>query len=299
MTIPSYDYYNRALQGDFSDPPAIDDPQPGFWRHHYGDPIAIYSVLEDDGSFTLHCVRGGMKQTHEQMLANWPYCSAHPVSEEVWKTAVSDGQWPDEAPGIGHNRPRPESAEDRITKATELAREWLETYPEISTTAQADHAGAYATELTRALADLHLEEERHVGPWLALVGEIRAKFARLAAPAKNLQALLKERLRIYKLEQERVRAEERRRQAEEDAARRAEGRRKPYRPPDDTRIGGGTVVQVRTYWRAKIEDYPAALAACSDSHEVRYAVEKVAERRARTSKGKDPLPGTTIIEERR
>lgn len=301
---PGYDYYHAALRGDFSRLPAIDDPAPGFYRHALSnEPVAIWPLYNDSGTpIGIRCVRGGREQSPEQMLALWPYCSAQPVPEDVWRHANETGDWPDTAPGLGmgHNRPPDEtSPESRAVRTTDLAEQWLAAHPEVTTKAEADAAAHYYRELVGIVADLQVAEKDALRPWSGILAQITSKFRRLTEPASSTALTIRARLRPYlgKLDAE-IAAERQRVREEADAAR-AEGKRAPKLPPP-TRVGGrGHAVSLKTYWRADIEDYPMALEACASHEEVRDAVQTIANRVARESKGKTPLPGTKAIEDRR
>ena len=222
------------------------------------------------------------------------------MPEDVWRHANETGDWPDTAPGLGHNRPPDEtSPESRAVRTTDLAEQWLAAHPEVTTKAEADAAAHYFRELQGIVADLRAAEKDALRPWSGILVQITARFRRLIEPATTTSLTIKGRLKPYLAKIDAEQAAERQRAREEAEAARAAGKRAPKLPPP-TRVGGrGHAVSLKTYWRAEIEDFSTALQACASHEEVRDAVQTIANRVARESKGKTPLPGTKAIEDRR
>jgi hypothetical protein len=320
----SYDYYWQRLRGE----PAIahvDDPQPGFYRNNRGEPVAFFpdpgttGIPSPDAPIIGVQVRKGEQRqlSREQAMDEWKWCCAWPVEERHWRAAAAGEEWPDEAPGLGHNRP-PEAYQtpaQRAERVVTLIREWLDANEKVETQDQADQAAHYITEARAVAGDLVEQQKREIKPMNDFIGQIKTKFENLRAPLVRGMDDLKARLKPYLDEIDRRKAEERRRADEERRAHearaaqlRAEGLPPPRVPHEaiapSTRVGGrGKAVTLRSVYTAEIIDYEQALAACRDTPDVRDAVQKIANARAREAGSKRDasllLPGTNLKTERR
>lgn len=306
--MATYAYYFDRLSGTNALSHLVYEPQPGFYRHatsndavaYFPDPQAVDETGLPRPDAPLICVRGGERQSDKQAEGLWPYVCAQPVEESVWRNVAEGGDWADEGRGIGHNRP-PEHDMSPLARADRLSGlvdDWLSGNDEITSRVVANQAAHYRTELKSNLADLADAEREAVEPVLRIAAKIREPFQIAHRSLSHLEERVAERVMPYlrKLDEEQ-RAEREAARAKAEAAR-AAGQRAPRVPT--TRIGGhGHAVVLRSYWTAKIVNYLDALEAAGAEPEVIQAVKKVADRTARTSKGKDPLPGTEAIEERR
>ena len=305
----SYAYYFDRLSGANRLTDLVYEPQPGFYRHattndavaYFPDPAATFDSGLPLPDAPLICVRGHEKQSDRQAESLWPYCCGQPVDEATWRRVVDGGDWDDEAPGMGHNRPpaedmSPLSRADKIAKA---AGHWLDDVPKVENKTTANQAAHYETEIKRTLGDLADAEKEAVQPVLRIAATIREPFQIAGRTLSHLHDQVRDRVMPYLRKLDEDQREERERAKAAAEAARAAGHRAPA-PIPTTRIGGrGHAVTLRSYFSAKIVSYIDALEAAATEPEVIQAVQKVADRTARTSKGKAPLPGTEVIEERR
>ena len=97
----SHDWWRSALSGSIG-PVHENLPQPGYYRTkphkgERGDPGAIWFDGEN-----LRALRAGRPVDPYEV---WTWCCQHPVTHEAYvAVAEQGGSWPDEIPGIGHNR---------------------------------------------------------------------------------------------------------------------------------------------------------------------------------------------------
>src|SRR5215213_1126200 len=293
----SYEYYFGRLRGNNTALSAIDSPAPGFYRHYNGDAVAYYhdvSTERDNLGMMkegpIVCVRGGTILSEEQGRNLWPYVAGNPVPEEEWRRVAAGGDWSNEGPRLGHNRPPDDmTPEARALRITDLAQEWLKANPTIENRTKADQAAHYITELRQVAADLEESKKRALSPWSAMISQVTYKFTQLINPAKEVGLTLKARLGPFlQAEDERLRQEREAAQQAADEAREM-GHRAPARVPT-TNVGGrGHKITLRGRWRAEIVDYQEALKAASQHEDVKEAVQGVANKWAKESKGKEPL----------
>jgi hypothetical protein len=306
-----YDYYHRRLTGDTTILPDINAPQPGFYRTGNGDPVCYFYDHGEEASdipsaeVPLVCLRGRHDKQRRmpelEALELWPWVCQSPVAEEEWRRAYAGGEWDNEAPGLGHNRPPThDSPEERRTKVIGLADEWLEQNAEVTTARQADQAAHMITELRNLASDLTREESERKKPFQDFVKQLIDQYRRWREPLDAARGRINQRLQPYLLKIDAQKAEDRANaeRIREEAA--AKGKRVPFGTTVSTRVGGtGHAVSLRSYWSAEIINYVDALEAAGAEPEVFEAVQKVADRFARQSKGKTPLRGTACKEDRR
>jgi len=304
-----YSYWNAALEGR-GDAEHSKQPQAGFYRSR-DEPVAYFpdpSDADESGvpnpNARLLCQRGKARRLLDETAGEelWPWCAHNPITYDLYQKVIAGGEWPDEAPGLGHNRPPDELDPDlQRVKVVDLAEQWLAANPEVTTKSQADQAAHYITELRNLAGDLEAEEKVVKAPFQAFVKSAIAKYRALRAPLEIVSDGLRARVKPYlaKIDAEQAAAREAGRKAQEDA--RAAGKRVSREAlPPSTRVGGhGRALVLKSYWSAKVVNYIDALEAAGDAPEVREAVQAVADRFARNSKGKEPLPGTEAVEERR
>jgi hypothetical protein len=230
------------------------------------------------------------------------------VPEDVWRAVQAGGEWPDEAPGVGHNRP-PLPIEQEREDTLEKARAWLDDprNSEVATQVQADAAAHYRHLLRGYYKDIEEEERAKKKPYQDFIETIRQQYRRLREPFAMVGTTLNARLTPYLIEQDKAKEEERKRVAAENLAKREAGKR-PSALPDNTNAGPrGHKVSLRTHRSARIVNFFVALEAAADAPEIQEALQTVANRRARECKeGMSPeqvaatlLPGTELVEERR
>lgn len=316
-----YSYWAAALAGLPHDTPPVDQPQAGFFRTVNGDPVCYFPdpAFADDGDAEipsapnldapLICVRAenGRRRelSHQQALEMWPWVSANPVSEAAWRTAAAGGDWPDEAPGLGRNRPEAEATPgERIANVVGAARAWLDDTPEVTDQTLADQASHYLNELRRLSVDIEEIERRAKKPYNDFLDQIRARYRAIRAPADELVTAIKARLKPFMDEIDRRQRAEREAAKAAAQAAAAEGKRAPADGVPQTRVGRkGHGTTMRTYYSAKIADPLAAWDACADHPAARDLVQQIANAKAREAGSKGDLalllPGTELVEERR
>lgn len=263
----------------------------------------------------------------------WTWCCDWPVEHAVCQAVMDGAPWPDDVPttrGMGDNLPSDphEAAKVEFAGARELVEEFLR--KPIASQDDADRAAVWAKQMNdihgtvdrlfraekdpivaagRAVDDKFRWREdaksfatrlkRHTDAWLAELDrqerERRRKAEEAALAAQRAAAEAEKAKQAAVLVDD---GEAERRKAEADrlaAAAAAAEREAQARPVYAGRTGAK--VSLRTYFVAKITDYPTLLMALKDTPEVREAVEKVAGSIAR---GKGPVPaGMERAEERR
>jgi hypothetical protein len=156
------------------------------------------------------------------------------------------------------------------------AEKWLRSVKHVITKKQADEGALHATNVGQMIAALAQAEKLEKAPLQTKLKEIIARYREMATPLVELRELIRERLLPYltQLETETTQP--------------------------TTRIGSvGHAVVLRTWWQAEILDKARALKAAANEPEIIEALQRVADRWARESKGLHPLPGTRATETRK
>jgi hypothetical protein len=331
-----YSYYFGKLQG-LPMMAYVDTPMPGFYRDRDGTPVAFFpnqtkvagaafDVPTTGGDivgvrFDREKAGGPMRRrdlSDDQSARLWNWVCGTPVKESDWRRVVAGGEWHDEAPGLGHNRPEmEETVEQRAERLIGLANDWLKRHPEpLVTKDEADQAAHYITELRRTVGDLQDRERDETKPYKDFIAQIRLRFAGSIDALTGAGIKVKAKTEEYLKRQRELAAAEAKRQAEaaaQAAAKAAQGGPAPVpdkapAPREAPRRAGarGKAVVLRKVYSAEIVDYAAALAACAEHTAVKDAVQQIANERARSSmvRRQEPdmtilLPGTQLVTEER
>lgn len=310
-----YAYWKDALDGKFG-PVHDGDPQPGFYRKRKfkNGPWQRVAIWPDTDA-------GGMQALVDNDPVDpsdiWTWCCQNPITEAVYRTVETGGQWPDEppaAPGIGHNMPGDDphdALKAELAGEQEIATEFLGKPVEIQE--DADKAAVWA----KRVADIGKRAEEHrkteKAPILEAGRAVDAKWNEVVTAAKDLTARLKKHVEPFLIakkreEEERARKarEEadrlRREAAEADEAARAEALKKAdetekVAAAKNSQAGRtGARVALRTVYVAVITDYDACYAALKDHPDMRAFVQQLADRACRA---KVPLAGVEYQKEER
>lgn len=298
-------FYNAALAGQN---PEIhpDTPHPGYYRMRAGRggawlPVAIW---HKDGALVAR-VADEMRDP----LAIWTFCGGNPVTKDACTEAFKTGQWPGDAPEIGHNSANA-SIGEQIRDYASMALDWLRKTG-ITNTAGKDRAANLRARLLelRKLADSERDAKKR--PHDEAARAIQAEYKPLIDEANAAADELRAALTTYMNEEDRKerarRAEEHRKEQERVAAERARIEKdraeklardpiaamtdpEPELPADPAppaearvRAGGqrGRATGLRSVTTYVVTDYAATLAHVKDHPEVIATVEKVARAQAK------------------
>lgn len=152
------------------------------------------------------------------------------------------------------------------------AEQWLNKTKDVVLQQQADDAARLITDLGSALGNLKRDEDAEKRPLQDQIKTIIAKYRQLQAPLTDTRERVRARLQPYL---ERLQA-------------------RTTKPT--TRVGTThNAVVLRSYWSAKVVNQARAYAAAVNEPEMLEALQTVANRFARASKGSAPLAGTKAI----
>jgi hypothetical protein len=313
-----YQFWRDALAGK---PVTIteDQPQPGYYklRNKAGAwlPVAIW---RKDGELVAR-----VANDPRDPMDVWTWCAKNPVAKNDAKAAFETGQWPGDAPDVGHNIENVALA-DLIRDYAERALDWLRKTG-IKDTQTKDMAANYRAKLLELKKQADTERELEKRPHLEASRAVDAKFKPLVEEADSAANQLRDALTRYMREEEaRLEAErrakwEQERAAAEAARREAEAQRakqmaenpiaaltepEPYLPfmpaepePVKVQAGGqrGRKTGLRTVTRYVVNDHAAALSFFANSEDVKELIQKLAER---ASKAGVTVPGVETVTEK-
>ncbi|WEX10331.1 hypothetical protein [Chelativorans sp. AA-79] len=315
--------------------PSESDPQSGFYRrrqHKDGPYLPVAIWRGEDGA--LFCLDGDRPVEAGKINEVWVWSLKWPISEELYRSVAAGGAWPDEPPApIGHNQQKTgdpcEDLRAEFMAEAELANEFLK--KPVQSQEQADKIAVWAKKISgiankadgafKVEKQPVLDEARRIDDrwrWRQDAAALVKALKRATdAWLNELRRQEEERQRKAREEAERLRreAEEKARKAAEAdrqtdleraaaqkeaerLAREAEEREKEAQARDVSAGRTGAKVSLRTFYTARITDYDKLVMALRNESEVREAVEKIANRIARTQGATMP-DGAERHEERR
>lgn len=212
LAKPDYSYWEQSL-ADKKMPVHDGDPQCGFYRKkNKGGVDQACAIWVQDGK---HIATVNGRQTDAQEL--WSWVCQRPISEQTFNSFNESGEWPDDAPSIGHNLESGDIHSDLLHEFAgekEMAEEFLKT--PITTQDQADTAATWSKRLSgisKRATDYHKVEK---DPHLQAGREVDDKWRDLKEGPKSLATQLKRHMDAFLREQARL-EDERRRKAEQEA----------------------------------------------------------------------------------
>jgi hypothetical protein len=164
---------------------------------------------------------------------------------------------------------------DVMGRAT-AAEQWLRKVRSVTNKKQADEGALHITNIGHAISALRQAERNDKLPYQNKISEIVERYRRSITPLTELRDIIRLRLQPFleKLEM--------------------------TTNAPTTRIGTvGHAVVLRSFWQAEIIDPAKALRAAANEPEILAALQMVANRFARESKGLKPLAGTRATELRK
>ncbi|MGV6874531.1 hypothetical protein ACUSIJ_17815 [Pseudochelatococcus sp. B33] len=307
LTLTGYEFWQRAMEtGEKPDPDS--EPQFGRYRLPSGGGAYAVAVWPDEGGITQVRVNkqtfGADGEDREKYLdfieGPWARCIA--VSNDDYEHAVQKGTWPDGTPTrsqivgrhgkIGHNS-QPDDFEVLKGNIEELLREADKI---VAAGAAADQGAAdFAANLKKRLTVAQRQAEAgfkaEKDPIDKALKEVREKWTPWIDGAKVRVSRIRD-----VVEGPYLRAEKAKSAAEAKARTEAAGAPVEARKVSAGSKGAKTVL--KTYWRAEIVDYDAALQALKDHPNVRDAVSTIANAAARSA-ARVPIAGVKFISEER
>lgn len=277
----TYKYWRDALDGNFG-PVHDGDPQSGFYRKKLGQNRGFAPVAIWQRGGKIICLVNGKEQSADEL---WTWVCQHPITKEAYDAFMASGQWPDDAPKIGDNRP-PEGFDDLRERIEENASEaiaWLKDRT-IENQQDADRAANWRDVLNTLGKLAESERKREKEPHLNAGREVDSKYRPLTERVKEVATKLRGALTVF------LNAEEKRRRAKaaaeakkaEEAAERAaaKGESEPELPvaePVKVAAGGarGKRASLRSVTKAEITDYAQALEYFAEHSEVQALIEKL------------------------
>lgn len=316
-----YQPYRDMLAGR-KVPIYADQPHPGRYRMKRGDRFVSVLINFDAAGDIKAQIKSGTTSEIVDATPIWTYCAKYPVTKEAFETFNETGEWPGDAPEIGHNS-GDVSLSEQIFDYAARALEWLRKTG-IKDRTTADMAANFRAKLNQLKKEADDARTKEKAPHLAAAREIddkwRTPIADATAAAEDIRTALtqfmvaeEKRLRdeqekARKIEEERVAKERARIEAE-----RAEKLRvdpvaamtepEPELPiaaemePVKVQAGGqrGRKTGLKTVTKYIITNYAVVLAHVKDHPEVRAAVEKVACAQAKTGAN---VPGVEVKQEK-
>lgn len=290
MNADPYAWYREALTGKRQNI-TEDAPQPGFYRRRFSRdgkwvPAAIWV---ENGE--LRC-RVGPHMVNP--IEHWPYMAKNPWPQDEVMAAFATGIWPSdgapEAVTIGHNGAPPDLLSE-LQIEMENAAEWLEKNTAVTNQRDCTIAGNMAGAIVSLKQKAKAEHAAEKAPLAEQVKAVDTKWLPKIDAAEILAKKLKtiagkwmeaEEARLKKEAAERAKREP-------EAAAATPIKLKP--------IGGarGKAIALRTFRKARIEDYNQVLQHFANHAKVKEVVQKLAD--AAVKAGVE-VPGTKVIEER-
>lgn len=304
-TLTGYEYWNRALEtGEKPDPDS--EAQYGRYRLSSGGGAYAIAVWPDEAGVTQvrinrqqFAAEGEDREKYLDFLeGSWARCEA--VPDEDYQQAIATGLWPDGTPTrsqivgrygkTGHNNP-PDDFEVIKSNLEELLRDADKI---IAGGAAKDQGAAdFAANLKKRLAVLQKQAETgfkaEKEPLDTALKEVREKWSPWIDGAKVRTARIRD-----LVESPFLRAEKAKAAAEAKARTEAAGA--PVEPRKISAGSKGAKTVLKTYWRAEIVDYDAALQALKDHSTIRGSVEQIANAAARSA-ARVPIAGVKFISE--
>ncbi len=312
MSEMSLAYYWAALEGKAGALPIseADTGQLGYWRTKNGA-IAIWmhydKVGRPTGDTVYHSIDRRNQTVKTKGLPQIPgFAFAIPVSFDdytVWRT---DGFWPGQIPGLGHNTGQLSSFEewlDNIGGQCEDALRWLEAKKTITSQVDADVAANYRDSINKLIIKGKLLQKEEQEPLDTQIKEIRKRWgAPIDTAAEAVRTLrtavgaflsaesIKEDLRVA--EENRRLSEERRVLEDQDIAMAILEEPAEEVRPKKVSAGGqlGRRTGLRDVYKPVIADYAQVLKFFKDHPTVQEAVQKLCAAEAR-SKTRRAIPG--------
>lgn len=282
------------------------DPKQGYYRIRFKggqwEPVAIFYP---DGSNQIVGYRNG--RVVRDLEALWVGCCRNPISYGAYQKAMAGDGFDDEPPAIptiGDNSGDADPFEAiRIEMAGEVEMAGELMAEAITTQAQADKAGIWATRFTDIAKRADGEREREKAPHLAACREVDGKWKPLVDDAKEQAKALKRHVEPFLLAEKRKRDEEARKARDEAEKKRIEAMQAN---DEDTRAAAlqaadeaersadtknasagrtGARVSVRTEKIGVVTDYAAAAAAlvAMNHRDIIELIDKLANRAAKAS----------------
>lgn len=299
----SYDYWQNALQGKFG---AIHDgtPWPGFYRRRMkGKPDEAVAIWQD-GDAMLAVSNGAPVDANDI----WTWICTSPITEDVYRAVAERGEpWPDAIEaliGRSNSPVDPREAEyDEINSAVDAALAALK--EPVNDQAAADRLGNHRDRLSKLWKAQDEKRKTEKQPHMDAAKAVDEAYKPMLGRIEDAGAKIKAALTAFLLAEDRRRREEQaaefKRQEEARKAAIAANEPPPAPAPlpevERPKVGtAGRATALRTYRRAEITDYAAALKHFAENAEVREAVQALADRCARAQ---IEVPGCKIIEERK
>jgi len=317
--MDEFQHWRDSLAGHDM-PIHADVPQSGYYRMREGKtgrwlPVAIWTVN------SKRVCRVGNEARDPSAV--WTFCAGNPVSKDAAKQAFETGEWPGDAPAIGHNSGDLTLAE-QIKEYAAMALGWLRKSG-ITDKVSLDTAANYRAELLRLGKEADAQRASEKKPHDDAAKAVQAKWKPIVDEADLAANALRQALTLYMREEERRLEAERRakwlaeQKAAEDARKAAEAERaKQMRddpiaaltspdpelpmtppPPEPVKVqaGGqrGRKTGLREVTVYTVTDHAACLAFFAEHEETKALVAKLAERVAKTGVA---VPGLTISKEK-
>lgn len=235
--VPTYDYWQNALQGNFG-PVHEGDPQPGFYRRRLVKdgpfvPVAIWH----DGNEMLAKVGTQMKSAADL----WTWVCDKPITHEEYNRVMGGEPWSDAPPfdppaTAGGRNADPENEHEALKDQIESAKERKAEFAKIDSDDQQAKAQALRARLNELSGAADKKRKAEKQPHKDAADAVDAKWMPLVKGAKAEADDLARRMSAYETEklrkqrEEQARIEKERREAEE-AARRAEEMGRPQATP--------------------------------------------------------------------
>lgn len=299
--MSDYTYWQNALIGHFG-PVHDGDPQPGFYRKkNKGSVDQAISIWLENGD--LFAASGNQWLDPDDI---WSWCCRTPITEELYRAISEKGQsWPDAIEEMigSNNPPTDEAAIDEIDSAISAAN--AELAKPVTDQAGADRLGNHRDRLAKLYKDREAARKTEKQPHMDAAQAVDARFKPILARVEEAGSKIKKAITSWLLIEERRRNEEAvaemKRQEEQRKA--ALNANLPLPEPmpvpvvDRPKAGtAGRATALRTYKRAEITDYKAALSHFEGNSEVKELIQTLADRCVRA--GVD-VPGCKVIEEKR
>lgn len=299
--MDKYSYWRNGLAGKFG-PVHDSDPQAGFYRARNkkagkDDPIAIW--FNDAGKAVA--LRWGVEVDADEV---WTHACKMPITEEVYRSVIASGHWPDDiAVAVGSNNPPEGAAEaDEIQSAIDAALAELAKPAETQT--DCDRLANHRDRLAKIYKAQEQERKDKKQPHMDAAKAVDEAYKPILSRIEDAGNKIKKAITAWLLKEEARRRTEALEQMkrDEEARKAAAAANQPVPEPapivEVERPKAGTTgrsTALRTHKSAVITDYAAALRHFAETAEVRDIIQTLANRAARAGV---PVPGCDIKEER-
>lgn len=291
MTADTYAPYRAMLAGERV-PIQDGNPHPGRYclRRHKDGPRLPVAIWADDNNTFLCLVDGKAADVFQ----TWISCAKNPITPEVYDHVMTKGSWPDEPAVVrfNHNAPPADEFEAMQREAEDAAagaEGWLKATT-IASQREADLAANWLADLRKLSSKAEGQREAEKRPHLEAGRAVDQKFKPVTERLRAACDAIKSALTPWLASE----AERKREAAAQQIAAGAD----PANLNTKVKAGGarGKSVGLRTYKLAKVNDWPALMAALQDNPELRALAQDIANRAA----GKDvALAGCEVITERK